>query len=144
MKPKVDLEGWKRERVYNVPDDYFDRLPNRIMQRVTDNAPAPAGAMGWLPAPWRLALAGTGFATIFAGVFMLNLKEPQPDFYGQLAQVNETEVVNYLLASEQLERADLVLLNATDRDLTHEFLSANDAEITDVLAEEETLDETYL
>ena len=35
MKPKFNLEELKRENVYHVPEDYFDRLPNRIMQRVT-------------------------------------------------------------------------------------------------------------
>ena len=143
MKPKFNLDELKRENVYQVPDHYFDRLPNRIMQRVTAT-PETSGTTSWIPGPWRLALAGSSFAAVFAPVFILNLSEPQLDFGGQLAQVDQTEIVNYLLASEQLERADLVLLSGTELDLTHEFLSVNDTEITEVLAEEETIDETYL
>ena len=75
---------------------------------------------------------------------MLNFNDQQPDFSNQLAQVNDTEIVNYLLASEQLERTDLVLLNGTEKDRTHEFLTADDNTITEVLAEDETIDETYL
>ena len=143
MKPKFNLEDLKRENVYSVPEDYFDKLPNRIMQRVTA-APQTSEAFGWLSARWRLALAGSGFAAVFATVFMLNFNEQQPDLSNQLAQVNNTEIVNYLLASEQLERTDLALLNGTEKDLTHEFLTANEAEITEMLVEDETIDETYL
>lgn len=143
MKPKFNLEELKRENVYQVPENYFDRLPNRIMQRVTA-APETSGALSWLPAPWRLALAGSGFAAVFATVFMLNFDDAEPNFGRQLAQVNETEIVNYLLASEQLERNDLTFLKVTDNDLTHEFLSADKAEITDVLVDEGNIDETYL
>ena len=143
MKPKFNLEDLKRENVYSVPEDYFDKLPNRIMQRVT-NSPESADALSWISAPWRLALAGSGFAAVFATVFMLNFNEQQPDFSNQLAQLNDTEIVNYLLASEQLERTDLALLNGTEKDLTHEFLTANETEITEMIVEDETIDETYL
>jgi hypothetical protein len=89
-----------------------------------------------------LALAGSGFAAVFATVFLLNTQEntqPQTDF---LAQVPQTEIVNYLLASEQMERSDLAVLNATDQDFTHEFIAANTAEIRREL-EEMPLDEPY-
>ena len=143
MKPKFNLEELKRENVYHVPEDYFDKLPNRIMQRV-NAVPESAGALSWIPAPWRMALAGSGFAAVFATVFMLNFNDQQPEFSNQLAQVNDTEIVNYLLASEQLERTDLALLNGTEKDLTHEFLTANETEITEMIVEDETIDETYL
>ena len=142
MKPKFNLEELKRENVFNVPENYFDKLPNRIMQRVTVSSESTE-SVTWVPASWKIALAGSGFAAVFATVFMLNFNDPQPDFSGQLAQINDTEIVNYLLASEQLERSDLVLFNASEQDLTHEFIMADDAAISEVL-EEETIDETYL
>ena len=46
------------------------------------------------------------------------------------------------MASEQLERYDLAVLNAADQDLTHQFMNLNQNEITEALAEEEMLDET--
>src|SRR4051794_33997846 len=110
MKPNFNLEDLTRENVYNVPENYFDKLPNRIMQRVTATQPETSAAKSWFPKPLRLALAGSGFAAVFATVFMLNHNPeiPQSD---ALAQVPKTEIVNYLLASEQLERSDLSLLN---------------------------------
>ena len=49
MKPKFNLEDLKRENVYNVPEHYFDKLPNRIMQRVTAS-PEVSETKSWLPA----------------------------------------------------------------------------------------------
>ena len=142
MKPNFNLDDLKRENVYRVPEDYFDRLPSRIMQRVQTAPPETSEASSWLPKPLRLTLAGSGFAAVFATVFLLNTQEntqPQSDF---LAQVPQTEIVNYLLASEQMERSDLALLNPTDQDFTHEFIAANTAEIRREL-EEMPLDEPY-
>ena len=143
MKPNFNLDELKRENIFQVPENYFDRLPNRIMQRVTAT-PESSQPLGWLSAHWQMALAGSGFAAIFATVFMLNFGDTQPDFSQQLAQVNNTEIVNYLAASEQLERNDLALLNGTEKDLTHEFITVNQNEITEALAEDENLDVTSL
>ena len=143
MKPKLNLEELKRENVYHVPEDYFDRLPNRIMQRVTATPPETAGAFGWFPKPLRLALAGSGFAAVFATVFMLNVNQQQTGYEQQLAQLNDTEIMHYLLTSERLERTDLAVLTSANQDLTHEFLNVNAAEIQREL-EEAYLDETLL
>lgn len=141
MKRKFKLEDLKRENVYNVPEHYFDKLPNRIMQRVT-TSPEVSETKSWLPAPLRLALAGTGFATVFATVFMLNYQEtvPNPDL---LASVPQTEIVNYLSTSEELEHSDLQLLNVAEKDLTAEFITANQTEIKQEL-EEEPIEDLYL
>ncbi|KAA9332715.1 hypothetical protein [Adhaeribacter soli] len=141
MKPNFNLEDLKRENVYNVPENYFDRLPNRIMQRVSASSPETSEAKSWLPAPLRLALAGSGFAAAFATVFMLNQPPefPQVDL---LASVPQTEIVNYLLASEQLDRSDLTSLNIADQNLTAEFINANDTEIQREL-EDEPIENLY-
>src|SRR5688572_6726676 len=141
MKPNFNLEDLKRENVYNVPEHYFDKLPNRIMQRVTAS-PEVSEAKSWFPAPLRLALAGTGFAAVFATVFMLNYEETQLNA-DLLASVPQTEIVNYLAASEQVEHSDLMLLNVADKDLTAEFISANQTEIKQEL-EEEPIEDLYL
>jgi hypothetical protein len=140
MKPNFNLEDLKRENVYNVPENYFDKLPNRIMQRVTATPPETSGAKSWLPAPVRLALAGSGFAAVFATVFLLNFSQTDQTFTGRLAAVPETEIVNYLLASEQLDRSDLALFPGAETDLTYEFISASQTEIKQEL-EDQPLDE---
>ncbi|MFC5271608.1 hypothetical protein [Adhaeribacter terreus] len=142
MKPKFNMEELRRENVYNVPENYFDKLPNRIMQRVTASPTETSEVLGWLSKPVRLALAGSGFAAVFATVFMLNMNQNETMQGDLLAQVPETEIVNYLLASEQMDRSDLAVLNAADQDFTHEFIAANTTEIRQEL-EEMPLDETY-
>ncbi|MBK0403931.1 hypothetical protein I5M27_13125 [Adhaeribacter sp. BT258] len=142
MKPNFNLEDLKHENVYNVPENYFDKLPNRIMQRVTSTPAETSEAGSWFPKPLRLALAGSGFAAVFATVFMLNMQEDKTPRADMLAQVPQTEIMNYLLATEQMERSDLAILNAADQDLTHEFIAANSAEIRHEL-EEIPLDESY-
>ena len=128
MKPNFNLEDLKRENVYNVPDAYFDKLPNRIMQRVTATAPETSEAKSWLPIRLRLTLVSSGFAAVFATVFMLNQapETPQGDL---LASVPDTEIVDYILASNQLERTDLVSLNIPAQNLTAEFMNVNQQEI---------------
>ncbi len=140
MEPNFKLEDLDRENGFRVPDNYFDKLPNRIMQRVTAASPEPVLAKSWLPAPLRLALAGSGFVAVFATVFLLNAPVQPTGFSNRLAAVPETEIVNYLLASEQLENTDLAMLPVSETDLTHEFISASHTEIRQEL-EDQTIDE---
>lgn len=140
MKPKFNLEDLKRENVFNVPKNYFDRLPNRIMQRIT--VPEVSEAPGWLPVPLRLALAGSGFAAVFATVFMLN-QSPELSQTDFLASVPQTEMVDYILASGQLERTDLTTLNLPDQNLTSEFINADQTEIQQEL-EDAPIEDLYL
>jgi hypothetical protein len=142
MKPKFNLEDLKRENVYSVPENYFDQLPNRIMKRVTAATPERSEAKSWLPAPLRLALAGFGFAAVFATVFLLN-NNPEMPAGDLLAQVPKTEVVNYLLASERLEHSDLTMLNATEADLTAYFMVVPQTEVNQEL-EDQPLEDLYL
>ena len=142
MKPNFNLEDLKRENVYNVPEHYFDKLPNRIMQRVTATSPETSEAKSWLPAPLRMALAGSGFAAVFATVFMLSVDQNEQIASDPLANLQETEIVNYLLTDDQIERIDLAALKVTDQNLTAQFINANPAEIQTEL-EDEPIENLY-
>ncbi|HSI90983.1 MAG TPA: hypothetical protein VK927_07690, partial [Adhaeribacter sp.] len=105
--------------------------------------PEAAEALGWFPKPLRLTLAGTGFAAVFATVFMLNTQETGVTLDQQLARLDQTEIVNYLLANDRLERGDLAMLNLADADLTAEFITADQSDIRQAL-EDEPLEDLYL
>ena len=140
MEPNFKLENLRRENVYNVPEAYFDKLPNRIMQRVT-KTPEVSESKFRIPAYLRMALAGSGFAAVFATVFLLNTEKEKPVSYS-LTSVPKTEIVNYLLASEQMDHSDLTILNVADRDLTADFVSANQTDIHQEL-EDQQLEDLY-
>src|SRR5690606_7786940 len=101
MKPDFNLDGLPKKQPYQVPEDYFDKLPNRIMQRVTAE---PKPAWNWLPilpAPLRMALASVVLLLAFVGVFFLNHDVAVTSEPNQLAQVSDQEIMDYLLTTEQ-------------------------------------------
>ncbi|HEY4651222.1 MAG TPA: hypothetical protein VIG72_07395 [Pontibacter sp.] len=124
------LSDLPKHNVYQVPEDYFDRLPTRIMERT-----AAAPQTHWLPAQvWqslRIAVAPLMLLLLFVGVFYFGTEsQPEPHTFN-LARVPDTEIVNYLTAYSTVESADLAELNKLQKqELTAEFLnvSAADAE----------------
>lgn len=124
-----NLSDLPKHNVYQVPEDYFDRLPTRIMART-----AAAPERKWLPVQvWqtvRVAMAPLVLLLLFVGVFYLADKS-QTEQQFNLATVPNDEIVNYLTAYSTLESADLAELNTLQRqELTADFLnvSAADAE----------------
>ncbi|WP_303312504.1 hypothetical protein [Hymenobacter sp. BT730] len=137
------------------PDGYFERLPRQVMERVQP-VPAAEGALpGWLLAfsrPMRTALASVvllgGFATsFFLSQQIVSPQQPVADSSAALALANvpRTEMVQYLLASDQrVTLPDLAELPGTaDQTVTDSFLQASSAEVQDILDEQPT-DDLYL
>ncbi|MBJ6116620.1 hypothetical protein JAO76_00330 [Pontibacter sp. BT310] len=132
-KPKnITLSELPKHNVYQVPEDYFDRLPTRIMERT-----AAAPQQAWLPARmWqgmRVAMAPLILLAMFVGVYYFTL-ESQPDQQAiNMAVVTDTEIVDYLTANASLESADFAELNTIqNQELTADFLN-----VSPVAAEEE-------
>jgi hypothetical protein len=110
-----------------VPEDYFDRLPMRIMERTT-----AAPQQQWLPSQvWqnlRVAIAPLILLLLFVGVFYFSLKSQPEQQALQMATVSDTEIVNYLTAYSTVESADLADLNTLqEQELTSEFLNVSSA-----------------
>jgi hypothetical protein len=137
------------------PDGYFERLPHRVLERVQP-APAAEWAMpGWLLAlsrPMRTALASAvllgGFATsFFLSQQVVSPHQPASEATAAMALANvpRTEMVQYLLASDQrVTLPDLAELPGTaDQTVTDRFLQASSAEVQDILDEQPT-DDLYL
>ncbi|WP_400190489.1 hypothetical protein [Hymenobacter sp. B81] len=137
------------------PDQYFERLPLRVMQRVQAPDADPAAAFGWLralSAPLRTALASVLLLLGFLGAFWLlprpvatdaPLAAARPLPASQaLARVPPAEVVQYLLADTgpTLALSDLAETAVADQDLTQSFLPGSAAEIQAALDEQPAVD----
>ena len=133
------------------PDGYFDQLPMRVMQRVESRAVASEAleVPAWLAVlsvPLRTALASTVVLGGFAASFLLS--SPGAELAGgpsaALASVPRTEMLSYLLASEQrVSLTDLAELPGMARALPETYLRASSAELQDVL-DAQPDDDTYL
>ncbi|OON66941.1 hypothetical protein [Hymenobacter sp. CRA2] len=137
------------------PEDYFDKLPLRVMQRVRPQEPAAAPLLGWLTAlsaPLRTALASLLLLVGFVGTFWLTqralpqsgapLAATRQSSAQALAAVPRAEAVQYLLSDEaaRLSLAELSETTVADHDLTSAFLPATDAEIQAALDEQPSVD----
>ena len=150
MKTPFRLDDHPRrpQPLASPPDGYFNQLPMRVMQRVQ-----PASAAGRLPvpewlaalsAPLRTALAASVVLGGFAASFFLNNPGTLPvtaGAAGSLVNVPRTELVEYLLASEQrVTLSDLAELPATEQALPEAYLRASPAEVQDLLDAQPTED----
>ncbi|RTQ46792.1 hypothetical protein EJV47_20680 [Hymenobacter gummosus] len=136
------------------PEDYFQQLPRRVMQRVGPAEAAPR--LGWLTAlsaPLRTALAAVLLLVSFAAAFWLLPTGPTaaPPLAGArlalpaaraLAAVPRAEAVQYLLsdAGPRVTLADLADTHVADHDLAADFLPGTSAEIQAALDEQPSLD----
>ncbi|HEX8425329.1 hypothetical protein [Hymenobacter sp.] len=131
------------------PDGYFERLPMQVMQRVQPaSANTSWAGLHWLtalPAPLRTALAAGVVLSGFVGSFLLSENSATPTATSNhLAAVPRTEMVEYLLASEQpLTLTDLAELPVTEQALPETRLQVSPDELQEVLDAQPTED-TYL
>ena len=130
-KPEnITLSDLPKHNVYQVPEDYFDRLPTRIMART-----AAAPKHQWLPTQvWqslRMAVAPLMLLLLFVGVFYFSLQSQPEQQSLHIAAVSDTEIVYYLTTYATVESNDLAELNTLQQqELDSEFMnvSAADAE----------------
>ncbi|MBB6611186.1 hypothetical protein H7F15_09070 [Pontibacter sp. Tf4] len=126
----IILSDLPKHNVYEVPDDYFDRLPMRIMERT-----AAAPKSGWVSVQlWqnlRMAIAPLVLLLLFVGVFFFGLESQPEQAAFNIAAVSDAEIVDYLTAYSTVESNDLAELNTLQKqELASEFInvSAADAE----------------
>ena len=133
MKEDFKLDSLPKHNIYQVPENYFDRLPMRVMERT---AGARQQVPAWQPALWaplRTVLAPLVLLLVFVGSFVFTLQMQKQDEAYALKPLAEEEILNYLSYNEDLETADLAELNSfSSNDLTEDFLN-----ISPTVAEEE-------
>lgn len=130
----MKLDEIPKKNIYEVPADYFEKLPGVMMNRVTSQLGVNQGvfdtiwALSWL----KSSLAGLVLITTFIFIYLVNYTNPVPNpaqSRSILAAVSNTDAIEYLLISEQLENTDLAILPQAEQDFTHEFLKAPEEEI---------------
>ncbi|MBC5775101.1 hypothetical protein H8S95_13570 [Pontibacter sp. KCTC 32443] len=122
-----NLSDLPKRNVYQVPEDYFDRLPMRIMERT-----AATPQQQWLSVQiWqslRVAVAPLVMLLLFVGVFYFSSESVPEQQALNLATVPDTEIVDYLSTYATVESADLAELNTLQQqELTSEFLNVSAA-----------------
>jgi hypothetical protein len=142
------LEDLPKKNIYQVPDRYFDQLPAKVMARVRDKE-AASNPVAWLTfwhQPFlRGALAGLALVLSFIFIFTINSDQPQSSDTSEalLSSVSETEALDFLMNSDELETQDLTGLPLSDEDLSHEFIQVSQEDLLQAV-ENEDLGEIYI
>lgn len=123
MKEPFNLESLPKHNIYQVPENYFDRLPMRVMERTAATKEQPV----WFTSIWvpvRVAVAPLVLMLVFVGAFFFTLKQQKQGEYYALKLLAEQEILDYLHSHEDLETADLAELNSlTKQEFTEDFLN---------------------
>jgi anti-sigma-K factor RskA len=124
MNDNFKLDDLPKHNIYQVPENYFERLPMRIMER-TVSAPVTQSwqtNMFWRPV--RMAIAPLVLLLVFLGVFYLNMPQDTEKGALNLASLNNQEIVDYLSTYAKLESADFAELSSIERhELTADLLN---------------------
>lgn len=146
MKKDFKLEDIPRRTLYQVPEDYFDKLPGMIMARVTSSkTTAEAGWFTSLFYQYRAALAGMLLLTCFTGTFLFSLQQPFPIFTSDIANIPDIlhqDVIEYVSNQVEIDSRDLAELTITNNDISHEFINATTDDILQSV-DEQQLEEVY-
>lgn len=126
MKDNFKLDELPKHNIYQVPDNYFDRLPMRIMERT---AAAPATHIWQMHALWkslRMVVAPLLLLLVFLGVFYLNMPDPSDSSPLSMAALHDQEIVDYLSTYAILESEDFADLNSIEeQELTADVLNVS-------------------
>ena len=134
MKKDIKLEDFPKHNIYQVPENYFDRLPMRVMERTTgakENLPT------WQQSVWLLlrpAIAPLVLLMVFAGVYFYSMQHSEQSSTNfALGPLAEQEILDYLNAQDDLETTDFSELKSISKqEFTVDFVN-----ISSSVAEEE-------
>ncbi|GAA4300564.1 hypothetical protein [Nibribacter koreensis] len=136
MKEEFDINSLPKHHGYQVPEDYFDKLPLRIMQKTAYAGPVAQPQAAWF---WQLktAFAGLGLALVFAASFLITQYTDQTlSTQEAMAQVSQKEIYQYLLNQEDLQTADLAEVTAVKPPQSLEFLDVRTEDVSEIVTQE--------
>ncbi|MFT2007947.1 hypothetical protein ACMA1I_04665 [Pontibacter sp. 13R65] len=122
----MKLNNIPKHNIYKVPEGYFDRLPQQVMERTAHQGAGVASPAFSYWKPVRLALAPLVLLLLFGSVFFLNMQQEQKqvDINAYATVLADTEIVAYLsTAYVDLETSDFEELNLTKQELTSDFIN---------------------
>lgn len=123
MRENFKLSDIPKHNVYQVPENYFEQLPRRVMDHAVA-APAQTWQTASIWKPVRMVVAPLVLMLVFLGVFYLNMPVQPAAGSMALGSLQDQEIVHYLSTYATLESADFADLNSIGRqDLTADFLN---------------------
>jgi hypothetical protein len=124
MEEKYNWDNLPKRNIYKVPEDYFERLPSRIMKRCEQpEVVARPSWFGLVFSPVRVAMA----TLVLGGALITGIiawDQPSPDSSSpdiSLAEISNEEIMQYLLASGQVDPLDMAELSVADADFWQEL-----------------------
>lgn len=127
-KPKnITLSELPKHNIYQVPENYFDKLPMRVMERT-----ATAPQQDWLPAQlWqnlRVAIAPVVMLLLFVGVLYVNIAPKPEQQAAEFATLHNTEIMDYLTSYATIESNDFAeMTTLREKELTADVLNVSSA-----------------
>ncbi|MBX2942005.1 MAG: hypothetical protein KF860_06640 [Cyclobacteriaceae bacterium] len=129
----MKLEDIPKKNVFNIPEGYFDELPQIIQSRIAKKEAKPSGipSFGWI-LRYALPLLAIGVALFL--VFRQNDTMSNPEKL--LASINADALTNYLIESDLTtdELLDLANLDEADINALNDHLLYPELDI-DILEE---------
>ncbi|PRY08912.1 hypothetical protein CLV24_12080 [Pontibacter ummariensis] len=134
MKKDLKLSDIPKHNVFQVPDDYFDRLPMRVMART---AAVEREEVTWQTSFWqrlRLALPALALLLLFAGIYVLHVPAQPEEQATNLTTVSDAQIVEYLSTYATVESSDFAELSSLQgQELTAEFMNISPASAAEEL-----------
>ncbi|HEY0744615.1 MAG TPA: hypothetical protein VGD40_24275 [Chryseosolibacter sp.] len=127
----MKLEDIPKKPIFNVPDGYFDQLPNKIQARISGNEkPKPSFVL-----QYRLQYVIPAVLVLVIGLLWLFAPAASNDAESILASVESEQLVAYLNESE-LTTEELL----EDVDFSTSEVEAIESEVYELELEEELID----
>ncbi|WP_299754219.1 hypothetical protein [uncultured Pontibacter sp.] len=122
MKKDLKLSDIPQRNPYQVPANYFDRLPMRVMERTA----AQEQKQPTLWQPLRLALVPVVLLLLFVGAYFYSMPDEPEQQMVNLASVSDTEIVDYLSTYATIETTDFAELSTLrEQELPAELLNVS-------------------
>ena len=139
----MKLEDLPKKNIYQVPENYFEKLPGRVMQRVTQDSVSKNPFYAFWNLPYlRPALASVMIVICLAVLFLFN-RNQAPESSELLASISDKDAMEYLIRMEKLESQDLSLLSQSEQDLSHEFIQASQQDILEEVEQSDLEEHIY-
>ncbi len=137
----MKLEDINKDNIFKVPDQYFEKFPERLKDRISGNSERGEGKLISLSTVAKMAIAASILLLMTFGIFLIDFKSKSTDQL--LAGVPTESLILYLEESEfsteeLIETIDMELITQ-ENDLFDSHI-LTDEEINEKLIEEIMID----
>ncbi|QNF33595.1 hypothetical protein HUW51_13010 [Adhaeribacter swui] len=143
MKQNFNLEDIPKANLYRVPDDYFQKLPQVVMNRVAGPQQTPANSW-WsgISYAYRTSVASFLILVSFVAAFYFSPGLNQENSSARLSGINQQEALEYFLTQDNINSSELADLNLADTDVSADFIHVTSGDILETV-DDQQLEEIY-